>query len=734
MAGTDWMPHGATEVAPDSNASGWMPQGATEIPQQDNTVSGFERQMTKGMYDHVPFGKDAIRTFTPDKESGIAGTTDPRTWDEKLGRFVGSGLGMLPAFAGGETLAGAAVKGTVEGAGAIGNMAVQSGNAANIAKAAKLGQVAKGFQGTAQLAGGAAAIGTQSGVEDKTAGASTGEAFKKGAIDAGVTFAGGKALEGVGAVISNLPKNIQWTASRINNSVIKPQLKDLRFGKDPGGFLSRNVTSPDNTLEGWKGATEQAVDAKVQQAKDIVAGKPKAVVNVKEAIDKVYAPAMDEAAKVGDENLLQQLVKDRQTIENQQVVVKDPQTGEVSIGSAGKRNLENLPLSDAIDLKRTIGKLTTDWTKGSEYLKALQSTRRQAYGAVRNATEQVAPELGAVNSDIADGISAKNAISRRMDVEQRQNMLGLYSVGGGAMFVHGVFSGNVGTIASGLAVMGGDAVMRSPYLMSRVAYGLSKISSTADKINLMNAVPWLKENYNKIMQHANDNVGAESSGLESMPGKNSTSPTPEGGSVSLFDRMKQAKLAKADQIKQSMQDFNQGPYKTGIAEEAKQARLKALESNPMKEQWKNAGQDWEGSNRGQASVPLVASTAAGTALAASQYQKVNPLMKSKISKAENNGKPTGDWAQLTDTVLTDLKQQGKLDKSVTMPHVKADSKLYDHVVSLYLKRMDAFGIPEKDKALWWLMPGRYKKAGGDIEKIDDPKLRNIMRNRVKNMR
>lgn len=496
----------------------------------DGGSSKFEKQMTAGMYQHVPFGKDLIKNYNSDEAQNIENTPQPKTWDEKLGRFVGSAAGILPAFATGEGIGGALAKPAVEGAASLLEGASATGNASVVAKAAQLAQKAKSLQGTTALAGGSVGIGTQTGLEAKQEGATTGEAIKKGAIDAGATLVGGKLLEGVASGIGNAYKVLPWTASRINNSVIKPQLKDLRFGSDPGGFLARNVKSPDNTLEGWKGATEDAVNSKIQEAKNIVADKKDKTVNVKDVLDKIYTPAMDEAAKVGDDNLLQQLMKDRQTLENNQVVVKDPNTGEVKIGSSGKRNLENLPLSDAIDLKRTIGKMTTDWTKGSEYLKALQSTRRQAYGAVRQATEDVAPELGSVNGDIADGISAKNAISRRMDVEQRQNMLGLYSVGGGAMLAHGLLTGNPGTIASGLTTIGIDGVMHSPYIMSRVASGLSNLGSMADRMSVINAVPWLKDNYAKIMQYADNSVKGLQGGMQDnlgIAGKVASNSNPE---------------------------------------------------------------------------------------------------------------------------------------------------------------------------------------------------------------
>lgn len=114
-------------------------------------------------------------------------------------------------------------------------------------------------------------------------------------------------------------------------------------------------------------------------------------------------------------------------------------------------------------------------------------------------------------------------------------------------------------------------------------------------------------------------------------------------------------------------------------------------------------------------------------------EALDPKYKQQIANAENYGKTTGDWAQIEDIVIRDLKRIGKLKQNITLEQVKKDPQLYDKVVKLYWDRLDAFGIPEKDKALWWLMPSRYRQTGGDISMLKNPEHRNIMQNRVKNI-
>ena len=107
-----------------------------------------------------------------------------------------------------------------------------------------------------------------------------------------------------------------------------------------------------------------------------------------------------------------------------------------------------------------------------------------------------------------------------------------------------------------------------------------------------------------------------------------------------------------------------------------------------------------------------------------------------LAAAENYGRTEGDYAQFEESTFNDLKARGKLPANLVWGDVKRNPIKYDAVVDTYWNELtNTFGIPNDDytKALWWLMPGRYKKTGGDIGKLESPKLRNIMENRVKNL-
>ena len=107
-----------------------------------------------------------------------------------------------------------------------------------------------------------------------------------------------------------------------------------------------------------------------------------------------------------------------------------------------------------------------------------------------------------------------------------------------------------------------------------------------------------------------------------------------------------------------------------------------------------------------------------------------------IAAVENFNKVEGDYAQFEQSTFNDMKKRRLLPDNMTWEQVKSDPAKYDYVVDTYWDDLtNTFGIPANDeyaKAIWWLMPGRYKKTGGDIEKLDG-KWKPVMRSRVKNL-
>ena len=115
-----------------------------------------------------------------------------------------------------------------------------------------------------------------------------------------------------------------------------------------------------------------------------------------------------------------------------------------------------------------------------------------------------------------------------------------------------------------------------------------------------------------------------------------------------------------------------------------------------------------------------------------------PANRKMLAVVENFGIASGDYAQLEQSTFEDLVRRGKISGDVTWEKVQSDPAFYDYAVDAFWDDLTTtFSIPEDDytKALWTLMPGRYKKTGGDIEKIStgdvekDERLKGIMRSR-----
>ena len=118
---------------------------------------------------------------------------------------------------------------------------------------------------------------------------------------------------------------------------------------------------------------------------------------------------------------------------------------------------------------------------------------------------------------------------------------------------------------------------------------------------------------------------------------------------------------------------------------------------------------------------------------------LEPNQKRMIAEMENFGNTTGNWAQMTAPPLDDIRDQGYF-KNYTNAEIMANPDLYNAAAAAYWDK----GRPLRDidprvRALAWLAPGRFKDAGGDVEKIKafkpydtDEKARKVFRDRLRN--
>lgn len=113
-----------------------------------------------------------------------------------------------------------------------------------------------------------------------------------------------------------------------------------------------------------------------------------------------------------------------------------------------------------------------------------------------------------------------------------------------------------------------------------------------------------------------------------------------------------------------------------------------------------------------------------------------PANREYLAAVEQSEDVSGDYAQFEQSTFEDLKKRGKLPAEMSWEQVQSDPSKYDYVVDVYWEDLtNTFGIPDDDatKAIWSLMPGRYKATGGDIQKLESAAHRNMMKNREKNL-
>lgn len=465
----------------------------TTASTNDKTVSPFEKQMTKGLYDTAPFGKRAIKTFTPGAEDEIKNTPEPQTWDEKLGRFVGEAGGMAPAFEAAAGAAGSLLKPVVEGAGNLFKSAVGSGDAALVAKTAQTAQKAKALQGTAELAGGSAGVGANVAGEASSDGKDAGEALKEGAGAAASTMVGGKVLEtGAKAInaFAHLPQGARDVSGRIHDMIVRLPIKAFQYAKDPLDVMQKeNIVA--NTTSDYLAQAKERLNMRSAELESAVADN-KSTLDISQAVNHRIDSAVEQindSYKNSDvkEGLIKNLEDLRKNIVNKH------------------EDLNQMSVQDAVKMKR---KLADDHPFSPMESTAstgniMAKVAHQIYHDINTSVDGVSPKIGELNHRVSGLIDITKAAQNRVAVESRNNPLGLIAtiVGVGAAGALGGAATGHNPLETGV---GAALLMKagsSPAVLTRVAKALSQMAEV-DKINLYKAAPWFME----LAQKAHDFV------------------------------------------------------------------------------------------------------------------------------------------------------------------------------------------------------------------------------------
>lgn len=415
-------------------------------------------QLTRGLYDGVPFGKNLVRLMNPEVADFQTQVPAPR--------------GILPTIArtAGEVAPDMAMMGPfVEAAGALPAV----GGLSNLAKLIN--------NPLTRTAGG---VGAYEGTKAALQGQDAGTVAKKAAAGAGGALIAGKAFEVAGKGVQKGLDTVSKAPGAVINSLVKPLLKDFSYGKNPGrAVAAEGITG--NSLDELAAKIGQRRKEIGLQIRQTLIGAGNERVDLRQAFDSIDN-AIAEAGKSPRTNApLIQRLKDLK--DDLLGAVVDPQTGKTA-----HRNLVDLTPEEALGIKVQIGDLTR-FTGNPSDDQLVNSALKRAYGVIKERINQAVPAVKALNERFADLTSAEVATKYRDKIVSRQNLLSLAPkiLGGGAA-IAGLVTGDPRLIGAAIIEIGAERILASPALKTRVAASLAKLPAE-ELAKVLESQPALKK-------------------------------------------------------------------------------------------------------------------------------------------------------------------------------------------------------------------------------------------------
>lgn len=368
--------------------------------------------------------------ITGERPKALEEVTTPKNTAQTVGKAAGD---IAQFFIPGPGLAGVVAKGEK----AIGAAKVLA-NAPKIVKG-----VSKALPEVASEAIGAAAVtAAQQGDLDKNV-------LENALISGGAT-----------SLFKSIKPIAQKSSSRIINSLIKPQEKQFRFGKDPGAQIVKEGIFA-KTLPDFVKKTAE----KLKEANNVIRGKvsnASGEINAAKVINKEVGKLIP---KVTDPNGAKKL----QNIMDQifyKVKFKD---GELI--KTGLRDLSKLTPKSLHKLQQKIGKLTS-WT-GEAYEKDINQMLSAVYRGLGKKLDNVVPGTKQAQMRSANLLEALKASERRANKDQGLNaLLGLSPMVIGGLGAAGSMATGSSTPESalyGLAGLAGTKALGSSFFKTGIS-------------------------------------------------------------------------------------------------------------------------------------------------------------------------------------------------------------------------------------------------------------------------
>jgi hypothetical protein len=310
---------------------------------------------------------------------------------------------------------------------------------------------------------------------------------------AGAVLGGGIPVAGAAAkaVISKvIPK-----PDRIINSLIRPLLKDLSYGKNPGRAIAE---------EGIVANSLEDLAAKVSERRKAV-GKEIAskltsgdVVHKRLNISDTLAP-IDEAMKRA-----QQAPRTNAALISRLKSLKADILGEVA-DEAGNitttRQLDDISPHEAFKVKKLIGDITK-FTGNQSDDQAANRALKRIYGGIKEKINKAVPGVDKLNEKYADLTTAEVAAKYRDKIVQRQNLIGIspkaFGIGTGIITAVATGGSAIPAVLAGVAGGALDEALSTPAVKTRVAAWLQK-ASPQEQAAVFRAVPGLADAVKRVI-------------------------------------------------------------------------------------------------------------------------------------------------------------------------------------------------------------------------------------------
>lgn len=259
---------------------------------------------------------------------------------------------------------------------------------------------------------------------------------------------------------------------KLVNSEIKPSLKQIKYGQNPGAAVAKEGIVG-NSMEDIEDKINQKVIERGKEIGQLYRNNSENVANYTDSLEPLNdAIKKAEQHPATNASLIRRLKNARNDL--LQITEKVSPEGEDIVESI-PRSLENLTPEEAFNLKQEVSDLTQFAGTPTDD-NAYNSVLHQVYGKIRDKLHELVPGLAQADEHFASLKSAQLAAQHRADIMMRQNMISfLPKIAGVASMIYGIASGDIKTTS--LLLLGdlAAAAAGSTGAKTRIAYILSRL-------------------------------------------------------------------------------------------------------------------------------------------------------------------------------------------------------------------------------------------------------------------